>query len=206
MAAPLKQEVEGDDDETERLREENDYFDKQVCVKTGRAPISASPFPSFHGCLTQVGDTKRSEEIERKYTANPTDSPADRFGRLYRRRLEYRCQVCTSPLRLGLTMGRCGCYPASYPIPQGLLTRAAEKCRSTFQKSYDKCYDKVTFLAAWLLCWPMKLTLICSIVSVRPSRRIATAQAPKANAKPKPKPKPKSKAKPKARPTRRRHA
>lgn len=30
VAAPLKQEVQGRDDETEKLREENDYFDAQV--------------------------------------------------------------------------------------------------------------------------------------------------------------------------------
>ncbi|XP_034253745.1 protein sneaky [Thrips palmi] len=115
VAAPLKQEVQGRDDETEKLREENDYFD------------------------AQVGDTKRSEDIEKKYTASPTESAAARYDRQYRRRLEYRCQ--------------------------GLLTKAADRCRRTFQKAYDNCYDKVTFLAAWLLCWPMKLTFICSMVS-----------------------------------------
>ena len=88
-----------------------------------------------------MGDTKRSEDIERRYAPSPTDNPSSRVARQYRRRLEYRCQ--------------------------GLLTKAAERCRLTFQKAYDKCYDKVTFLAAWLLCWPMKLTFICSMVSVR---------------------------------------
>ncbi|KAK3925637.1 Protein sneaky [Frankliniella fusca] len=117
VSGPLKQEVEGHEDETDKIREENDYFD------------------------SQMGDTARSEDIERKYTAPPGEPEPEgaRYGRQYRRRLEYRCQ--------------------------GLLTRAAERCRQTFSKAYDKCYDKVTFLAAWLLCWPMKLTFICSIVS-----------------------------------------
>lgn len=90
---------------------------------------------------TQVGDTKRSEDIERKYTASPTEGAAAKFDRQYRRRLEYRCQ--------------------------GLLTKAGERCRRTFEKAYASCYDKVTFLAAWLLCWPMKLSFICNMVSVR---------------------------------------
>lgn len=51
VAAPLKQEVEGHEDETEKLREENDYFDSQVCIhpaflailrKTGRGKVLSS--------------------------------------------------------------------------------------------------------------------------------------------------------------------
>ncbi|KAJ3643166.1 hypothetical protein Zmor_025892 [Zophobas morio] len=112
VSAPVVGEIE-DDTEMRKLKEENDYLD------------------------SKLGDTSRSKEISAKYDSKGEKAEAERFEKMYLKKVEMRCE--------------------------DQFTRAATKCRAMFEKAYNKCYDAVTWAAAWLLCWPMKLDFICNI-------------------------------------------
>ncbi|XP_011307932.1 DC-STAMP domain-containing protein 1-like [Fopius arisanus] len=115
LIGPIVEEIEGEE-EMKRLKEENDYLDELQ------------------------GDTKRSDEIERKHEKELENakSQGDIYEAKYREKIEVRCEE--------------------------QLSRGSERCREGFADAYNKCYDTVTWLAAWLLCWPMKLTFVCNIV------------------------------------------
>lgn len=112
VSAPIVGEVE-DETEMKKLKEENDYIDKQL------------------------GDTPRNKEISDKYQSIGEKTEAERFEKMYLKKIEMRCE--------------------------DQFSKAAKNCRNMFQKAYDKCYDTVTWVAAWLLCWPMKLDFVCNI-------------------------------------------
>ncbi|CAH1156015.1 unnamed protein product [Phaedon cochleariae] len=112
VSAPITGEME-DESEMKKLKEENDYLD------------------------AQMGDTKRSSLTGDKYETVGEKSEAQRYEKLYLKKVELRCE--------------------------NQFTKAAERCRDMFKNGYNKCYDTVTFMAAWLLCWPMKLDFICNI-------------------------------------------
>ncbi|XP_018335515.1 E3 ubiquitin-protein ligase DCST1 [Agrilus planipennis] len=112
VSSPIVDEVEGEQ-EVIRLREENDYLD------------------------SKLDDTKRSDELKKKYSTKGEQNEAERYQKMYLEKVELRCEY--------------------------QLSKASNKCRDMFAKAYDTCYDTVTWFAAWLLCWPMKLTFVCNI-------------------------------------------
>ncbi|KAK4875676.1 hypothetical protein RN001_012098 [Aquatica leii] len=113
VSAPIVSEVESEK-EMKRLKEENDYIDKVN------------------------DDTKRSDEIDDKYKTKGEQVEAERYEKMYMKKIEMRCE--------------------------DQFARAAANCRKMFEKGYNTCYDTVTWIAAWLLCWPMKLTFVCNII------------------------------------------
>ncbi|KAK5645220.1 hypothetical protein RI129_006520 [Pyrocoelia pectoralis] len=115
VSAPIVGEVEGET-EMRKLKEENDYIDS----------------------LNR--DSSRSKEIDEKYRSKGEQTEAERFEKMYLKKIEMRCE--------------------------DQFSRATKNCRQMFEKGYDTCYDTVTWIAAWLLCWPMKLTFVCNIVQV----------------------------------------
>jgi hypothetical protein len=112
VSAPVVGEVE-DETEMRKLKEENDYMD------------------------AKTGDSSRSKEIIAKYEGKGEKSEAEKFEKMYLKKIELRCE--------------------------DQFTKAANNCRDMFKTAYDKCYDAVTWIAAWLLCWPMKLDFVCNI-------------------------------------------
>ncbi|CAH1987297.1 unnamed protein product [Acanthoscelides obtectus] len=112
VSAPVIGEIE-DEKEVRKMKEENDYIDELV------------------------GDTKRSELMNQKYETVGEQAEAEKFEKMYMKKIEMRCQ--------------------------NQFTKAAQRCRKMFASAYDKCYDAVTWLVSWLLCWPMKLDFICNI-------------------------------------------
>ncbi|GLV32713.1 sneaky [Carabus blaptoides fortunei] len=113
LTSPITGELEGEE-EMLKIKEENDYLDD----------------------LQQ--DSKRSNEIDKKYDTHGETIEAERYKKQYLKKVEMRCE--------------------------DQLTKAGKKCREMFAKTYDQCYNTVTWLAAWILCWPMKLTFVCNIV------------------------------------------
>ncbi|EFA10523.1 protein sneaky [Tribolium castaneum] len=112
VSAPVVGEVE-DAAEMRRMKEENDYMD------------------------AKTGDTARSKDLGAKYDAVGEKREAERFEKMYLKKIEMRCE--------------------------DQFTKAAKNCREMFAKAYDKCYEAVTWVAAWLICWPMKLDFVCNI-------------------------------------------
>ncbi|KAF5272222.1 hypothetical protein FQA39_LY01304 [Lamprigera yunnana] len=113
VSAPIVGEIE-DEQEMLKLKEENDYVD------------------------SLSNDSKRSKEIDEKYETKGEIAEAEKFEKMYLKKIEMRCE--------------------------DQFSKADKNCRKMFQTGYDKCYDTVTWIAAWLLCWPMKLTFVCNII------------------------------------------
>ncbi|XP_054284418.1 protein sneaky-like isoform X1 [Macrosteles quadrilineatus] len=138
VVEPFAQEIEGVDD-VKFIQEENDYMDEAL------------------------NDTKRSEELENKYSNNLSRNmfdiiknvnkstsfkeyelnntvTAEEYQKQYLKKLETRCE--------------------------NVKTGMGKACKKRFSNFKDKCEEALHWAISWAICWPMKLDVICDIVKM----------------------------------------
>ncbi|XP_077537864.1 ubiquitin protein ligase sneaky [Haemaphysalis longicornis] len=156
MYKPIKRILFDFDEQAKVIHNETSGIDQEVKpieAEVGADNDEAKALEADADYVDKVSDEDlRSKLVREKYEELKKELERDKEVEAdYAKKLELRCE--------------------------GVFSQGVRGCRIAFKKAEDRCFEALSILG-YLLCWPMKLTLLCHLVSTFLGKRTCDGLEP----------------------------